>query len=69
MNPIQIAAKFYEARDTGDAYFTAEKIEFLVKNHNWEMVPSGAGKFKLRQKDNHHMTTVDFEAAEIMEPS
>ena len=47
-----------------DAYFTNEKIEQLVMNHNWEMVPANGGKYKLRQKNKHYMMTIDFEATE-----
>lgn len=46
-----------------DPYFTEEKIEELVTRYNWEMVPARNGKYKLRQKDAHYMTTVDFSAA------
>jgi len=46
-----------------DKYFTKKKIEELVTKHNWEMVKSKDGKYKLRQRDKHYMTTVDFDAA------
>ena len=49
---------------TKDAYFTDEKIEQSVTNNNWEMVPAGNGKYKLRQRDKHYMTTVDFDATD-----
>ena len=46
-----------------DDYFTDDKIFELVTRHGWEMVPAGdSGKYKLRQKDKHYMTTADFEA-------
>ena len=45
-----------------DSYFTGEKIEELVTKYNWEMVPISDGKYRLRQKDKHYMTTVDFAA-------
>ena len=49
-----------------DNYFTDEKIQELTTKHNWEMVPAGTGngRYKLRQKDRHYMTTIDFEATE-----
>lgn len=48
-----------------DTYFTSEKIAELVTRHNWEMVRSGGdGKYKLRQRDQHHIATADFDAAE-----
>ena len=50
-----------------DAHFTDEKIEELVTKYNWEMVPTGDGKFRLRQKDKHYMTTVDFGATTTTE--
>ncbi len=46
-----------------DPYFTDDKIEELVTQFNWEMVKSGSGKYRLRQKDSHHMTTVEFAAS------
>ena len=47
-----------------DNYFTDELIEELTTNYDWELVPSRDGKFKLRQKDSHHMTTSDFYATD-----
>lgn len=52
--------------DVSDDYFTEEKIEQLVTQHNWEMIEAGNGKYKLRQKENHYMTTVDFSAPDHM---
>jgi hypothetical protein len=47
-----------------DEYFTDEKIAELVTKHNWEMVPAGGGRHKLRQKDMNYMETVEFMATE-----
>ena len=47
-----------------DQYFTTEKIRQLVTKHNWELVHSDNGLYKLRQKDKHYMTTRDFEVSE-----
>lgn len=45
-------------------YFSHEKIEILVTKHNWEMIPSVGGAYKLRQKGRHYMETVDFMASD-----
>lgn len=45
-----------------DSYFTKEKIEDLIINHNWELVRDYGGRYKLRQTDKHYMTTVSFDA-------
>ena len=49
---------------SSDPYFTDSKIEELVTKHDWEMVPSENGLYKLRQKGRHHITTLDFPASE-----
>lgn len=47
-----------------DDYFTDEKIQELIGNHNWELVEDGEGFFLLRQRGAHYMTTKSFKASE-----
>ena len=49
---------------TADEYFTDSRIEDLVNHHNWEMVLSKNGMYKLRKKDNQYMSTADFHASD-----
>ena len=47
---------------TADEYFTDARIDGLVNQDKWEMVPSKNGMYKLRKKDKHYMSTTDFHA-------
>ena len=43
-----------------EEYFTKEKVEDLINNHDWELKPMKYNSYRLEQKGKNYMCTVCF---------